>query len=324
MYGAPNIEYTGPVQQTLFKDPVAEEVKESISHVKTAVETTLGDLLQEAAKLLERDEATDEEKKRLSNRIKALTKSAAEVTEGVHNFEKGQKAEQGMIEAAEAGETNLDNWVRDAAAHFKNSQKNVLRGVEIANEADVIDHVINQWNKGHNYDSKKHNFMQAMGRIAVGLEFLVDRVRTFPDRLAEAIVGGMENKKEAAQEALNSWKISTKSFYQKTITEVDDVMKSTADQLGAVREVLGDRAEGAILGFGRGVQGNIFNPLANFIADRAIPAMKGAAERAKDALFDQARAFGNDYTQAVLRRREARMSETTSAPEPPKIDAPGI
>lgn len=324
MYEAQNIENTGPVQQTLFKDPVAEEVKESISHVKTAVETTLGDLLQEAVKLLERDEATDEEKRHLSNRIKALTKCAAEVTEGVQNFEKGQKAEQGMMEAAEAGETNLDNWVRDAATYFKNSQQNVLRGVEIANEADVIDHVINQWNKGQDYDSKKHSFMQTLGRIALGVEILVDRVRTFPDRLAEAIVGSVENKKEAVQEALNSWKISTKSFYQKTITEVDSVMKSTSDQLGAVREVLGDRAEGAVLGFGHRVQGNIFNPLMNFITERAIPVMKGAAENAKDALFDQVRAFGNDYTQAVLKRREARMSGTTSTPESPKVDAPGI
>ena len=317
MYGAPDLHPTGHQQELNFNDPAAKEVKENLVQVKNSFDKGLSALLHEAGQLLENAQNTSvEERDNLLKKIKAMTEGTEEVTRGITSFGQGQQAELDMMTEAQNGNDKLDAWVASAAAHFSQAQKQTLRGVEIVGEAGALAHVVDQWHEGKNAAEKQNSFMQKIGQIAVGIEVIIARVNSFPDRLAEAIVSGVDNRKQAVNVAVKNWAAEASGFYQKMMQGAGEVMTNTSDTTGALLDVAGHQIESGVSAFGRGVQRGIFNPLISFITETVIPGIKNAADATRETLFEQVKAISSDYSQSLAKRREGRAKEIEAPSSP--------
>lgn len=309
MMGAPGIQPEF-ISQDIKKDPLSDEIRNNLNDVVGTTQEVLQEALVEVQQLLKDPNASLEQRQQVAEKIERLTKGAQKATQSVESYRQAELFEREIVDVAldenngpqeviHKGQAFLDA----AATHYNNSRQALLEaGEAVAPEMRRKD------------KATQTSFWQKVANAALGIEVMVQRVASLPERLAEQIVVGTEKRIDAVNQTFARWAEQTQESYTQLRNEAQELAGTIVDHTATTAEIVKNRAQsvgGAVMDqaevldnkVGQFVHEKITTPIFNFLTEKAIPALKSVSKSLYDGLSDQVRQTSSDY-QSVLQRRK--------------------
>ena len=323
------------VTKTTMQDPLADQVESNIKTVSQVVDLTLEDALAEAEQIFSNPQASADELREAGQRVIRLTAAAQAATQSIQNLQEGTKAETAIAEAALTSpdettfKTTTDKWAEEAAQYFERSQSQIKKAARAVGADQGFDGALSKVFPNSNVQERANSFWGVVGAAILGLDAMIDRAKTFPQRLWTNVQAFGSDRKAAVETTITQWGQRANQEWaalQQGLKDVSDRATQAAyfgvDALGAAVDTGRAVAIRANTSAEQFVDSKIVSPLVNFVVNLALPKIREWSQSLRDQVVDiktqsveQGHQLAVDFQESLAARRAQRQaSEPNSEP----------
>ena len=312
MMGAPGIQPHYTTEQ-VKQDPLSDSIRENLVSVAGTTKEFLEEALAEASAILGDPNASLEERQKVAEKLQRLTQGANKATESVEHFTQAETFEKKIVETALQDDYSADDvvhagiiWQQEAANYYNNSKSCLLEaGQAISPEMSQKD------------PKTQRTFWKKVADAALGIEVMLERVNSLPERLAESIKQNVGRRIDAVNDTFARWADQTENSYLQLRDQTKEVAQEIVDHSAAATAVMGDAAKSLVNKIDNGVSRadgalnmffyeKVLTPLSSFIENKVVPTLRSVGENLYEGLSDQVRQTSMNYKNVLQARRSER------------------
>ena len=312
-----------------WADPVGQEVHSNLEFVSEVTDLTLAQAIADTEKTLNNPDATAEDLRQAARRIVQLTTAATSATRSINDLRKGQDlegqiAQQALDNGHDASfKSQADIWAEQAAQYYEQSQSHLKKAANIVGNDTGLAGTLTKLFPSQDMQERFSTFWKKVGNAVLGLDVLVQRVKTFPQRLADNITAYGQERRLALDTTLEQWGTraqlemdALKKGVADVSTRASDAFYFGVDALGALGDVGRERAIVFNNAAENLVDTKIVSPLVNFVVNEALPTIRKWTQGIKEGVNEQAQVVERNFNEALSKRR----AERDGAPQPTRIE----
>lgn len=318
-------------QHTELNDITGNELKGDLGYISQVTQLTLAQTLEKSNEVLQNPESTKEQLQEALKALATASAAATAITKSINSFDEGRDIEQQAIAEAMnptsevqqtqepmTPEQRLESFCAAAAVHFGDSNKNLKKASSLLGQSPHLADALSQAHPDATPQQAQQSFWKKVANAALAIEVMIERVNSFPSRVASSIKSSFTSRKDAVTDTVHQFEdraqremTALKTGVHAVIDSGMESIRNKMDYVGAAKDATVGHYKERSQQFETFLENKVTGPLFSFVSERAVPAIKSWTIKVDDFLHsdmfvNDKRSLREKFERSIEDRRMAR------------------